>query len=108
MPRNRLESMTGELPRGKVVAPDGVQRVDQLAAREHEPHALRSFVERRYATAGGAAAKPRWPDARKIEGNTELHRAAIEERQVESVQVVILDDVRICRANDVAQLANQF
>ena len=96
MPRDRLEPVARQLARREVVTQHGVQRVDQLAARHGEPHAATSDRARR-ATPRRAARwrSPGRPGAAERERDAEQARAVIEERQIEAVQVVVLDHVRI-------------
>ena len=98
VPRDRLEAVPGQLARREVVAQHGVERVDQLAARaRRSARGGRSSVAARHAAPRGALAQPRRPDAAERERHAEPARAAIEERQIEAVQVVVLDHVGIGR-----------
>ena len=89
---------------------DRVERVDELAARRDEAHAPARVP---VALAFDAAPRRPLPQARapirpRASGDAEPPRAAIEERQVEAVQVVVLDDVGIGGANSCHQPPNQL
>ena len=88
---------------------DRVERVDELAARRDEAHAPASVP---VALAFDAAPRDPLPQARadaaQGERDAEPPRAAIEERQVEPVQVVVLDDVRIGGLYSCHQPPNQL
>jgi hypothetical protein len=95
--RDGLEAVVRQLARREVVAQHGVERVDQLAAGHGEAHAAVRVALARGAPARGAGAEAGRAGAAERERDAEGARAALEERQVEPVQVVVLDHVRIER-----------
>ena len=100
MPRDRLEPVARQVARREVVAEHGVERVDQLAPGRDQPHAAAGVARAdRHAAAGPALAQPGPADPAERERHAEQPRAPIEERQIEAVQVVVLDHVRIGRAD---------
>ena len=97
--RDRLEAVAGQVARREVVAEHGVERVDQLAAGD----GVADAAQRRCPARGRRAAAGRWrrpgpTGATERERDAEHARAALEERQIEAVQVVVLDHVRIAGA----------
>ena len=95
VPRDRFQSVIGQVAGGEVVAQDGVQRVDQLAAGRDEADAARAHRRRRAMPRRAARCRrPGGPMRPSASGTPSMRARAIEERQVEAVQVVVLDDVR--------------
>jgi hypothetical protein len=97
MSRHGFESVSGKFARGVVVSPNRVERVDQLSAGRDEARLRSTCLVSRDAAARGALAQSGRADSPERERNAQATRAAIEEWQVESVEVVILDHVRINR-----------
>ena len=98
MPRDRLEAVAGQLARRR--SRSGARR---RACRSARGPARRSRTRRRASSSlgdaapRGALAQARRPDAAERERHAERARAAVEKRQIEAVQVVVLDDVGIGR-----------
>ncbi len=116
---HRFEAVPGQVTRGEVVAPHGVQRVDQLAARRHP--AAAALARRRIAGAAFGAVHPPGPIAtrggplpqsrRAGPAQRQRHREQLgtpgEEGQVESMQIVVLDHVRVTLADERGKPADQ-
>jgi len=79
------------------VSPNRVERVDQLTAGRDEARLCSTGLVSRDGTPRRALAQSWRADAPERERNAQATRAAIEEWQVESVEVVILDHVGINR-----------
>ena len=108
MPRDGLEPVTRQLARREVVAQHGVERVDQLAARRDEAHAPpRVGVARPMPRRAARCRSPGGPMRPSASGTPSLRARAVEERQVEAMQVVVLDHVRIGRLHRRDQPADQ-
>ena len=88
---------------------DGVERVDELPARCDESHAPASVP---VALAFDASPRDPFPQARadsaQGEPDAEPPRTAIQEREVEPVKVVVLDDVRVGGLYSCHQPPNQL
>ena len=95
VPRDRLEPVTRQIARREVVAQHRVERVDQLAPGRDEPDPARRIGAAGSPAARAALPQSRRPDPPERERHAEEARAPVEERQVEAVQVVVLDHVRI-------------
>jgi hypothetical protein len=106
VPRDRLEAVPRQLARREVVADHGVHRVDQLAPRRQEPHPP-PLVAARGPAPGGALAQPQPRHAPQRERHAQPARPLREEGEVEAVQVVVLDDVRVRRGYDLHQPPDQ-
>ncbi len=106
MSGHRLESVSGQLAGREIVPQHRVQGVDELAARRHEPDAA-PIHARGHASPRGALAQPRRTDAAERERHAQPPRAPFEKRQIEAVQVVVLDDVRIDRLHPRDEPRNQ-
>ncbi len=113
---DRLEAMPRQLAGREVVAANGVERVDQLAARRDEadaplprsPIAPVRQIALGHAMAGRAHPQTRAPRAAERDGNAKDAGAPVEERQVEAVQVVVLDHIRIRIADTRDQRADEI
>ena len=105
--RDRLEAVAREIAGREVVPKNRVQRIDQLAARCDEPHPPAPVDAARHAAARTALSQPRRSDPAEIERYAEQLRAAIEERQIEAMQVVVLDHVGVGCAHNRDQPRDQ-
>src|SRR3954447_18261138 len=92
IPRERLEAVTRQLADTAVIPAYGIHRVDQLAARCDEADLPIVLVAARRAATGAALLQAHL-DAAERQRYSETARALVEERDVESMQVVVLDDV---------------
>src|SRR5581483_4482750 len=107
MSRDRFEPVTRQLASRDVVAAHGVERVDQLTTGNDEALAALGISLVHRSAPCGAAAQAGGTDAADGQRNAKSLRAPVQEWEVESVQVVILDHVRIDHANHVDQPANE-
>src|SRR5262245_15024920 len=99
MTRHGLEPVTRQLARREVVAAHGVECVDQLAPGRHQTNAASGTVVEAHATLCGSLTQLRLTGAPKRERDTKPPRTSLEKWQIEAVQVVVLDDIRIRRLN---------
>ena len=79
----------------EIVAEHGVERVDQFAARRHEAYAAGGIRAPGCSTAGRPLAQSRRANPAESQRDAENARTRIQERQVEPVEIVVLDDIRI-------------
>ena len=103
MPGDGLEPVSRKLTRREIVAPHRIERIDQLPARRNEAHA--AMARAAFAAAGDVGfgytlarrAHPQTRSARPAQrdGDAEHARAPVEEREVEPVQVVVLDHIGV-------------
>ena len=95
--RHRFEPAARQIARRKVVAHDGVERVDRARARAPCSGRAAAWTGSRSPRRADGAAQPAagcGPDASR---HAQSRARRIEERQIEAVQVVILDHVGIDR-----------
>src|SRR5215510_6616217 len=97
MTRHGLEPVTRQLARREVVAANGVECVDQLAAGRHQSNAASRTLDELHAPLRGSLTQFRFAGPPKREWDAKPPRASLEERQIETVQVVVFDDIRIRR-----------
>jgi len=90
-----FQTVIGQFPSGEVVAEDGVECVDQFPARRDVTDAAFLVGVGRAAAAGRASAEAGRSNAAKGERDAEELGAASKKGEVEAVEVVILDDVRV-------------
>jgi hypothetical protein len=95
--RHRLEAVPGQVARREVVPQHGVERVDQLAPGrdQADPPPARAGRADGDAAPGPALAQPGRADPAQRQRHAERAGAGVEERQVEAVQVVVLDHVGV-------------
>jgi hypothetical protein len=96
--RDGLEAVAGQVARREVVAQDRVDRVDELAARR-QVALLAPAAPGRRATHRGPGPQPRLAGAPERQRHAQALGARHQERQVEAVQVVVLDHVGIVRGD---------
>ena len=95
MARHRFEPVTGEIARREVVSQHRVQRVDQFTPRDNESDATARVGATDHSTPSPSLQESRGTGPPERERYPESARAYVEKGEVEAVQVVILDDVRI-------------
>jgi len=109
VPRDRLEPVAPQRAGGEAVPQDGVHRVDQLPSGRDQANAPALVpLAGGETAAGGALTQSRRPDPRQRQRHPEPARAPIDKRQIEAVQVVILDHVRIGRPHVRDQAGDQL
>jgi hypothetical protein len=107
VPGHRFEPMTGQVARSKVVPAHSVQRVDQFPPGYRVARAAHGVGAPALCERGTASRRPLLQTglvvAPEPERNAQASRSFGQERQIEAVQIVILNHIRIERLNACTQ-----
>ena len=106
--RDGLQSVAGKLAGREVVSTHCVERVDELASGRDEPNAPATIVAARNAASRRSLSQSADSEATQGERHAKRPRSTVDEGQVEAVQVVILDHVRIGGDDRLDEAANEI